>query len=151
MRGRSAVSSDEASARLGGIGVQVAEELARLTGKDCRVMVLGHLQRGGEPTADDRILATRFGCAAVRALAAGNDGQIVVLRGDGIATISMAEAAGKVRLVPTDSDLIAAARNLGISFGDEPASEPDAGAVALVELETDRPQLELVAGNHRAA
>ncbi|HSH79613.1 MAG TPA: ATP-dependent 6-phosphofructokinase [Herpetosiphonaceae bacterium] len=117
--GGSEMYVDQRSARLGGIGHYVADEIARRTGKDARVVVLGHLQRGGAPTPYDRILATRFGCAAVREIAAGNFGQIVVLRGGELSTISMEEAAGKVKLVPTESEGITAARGLGIAFGDE--------------------------------
>ncbi len=117
--GESEMYIDQSSARLGGIGHYVADEIGRRTGKDARVVVLGHLQRGGAPTPYDRILATRFGCAAVREIAAGNFGQIVVLHGGELSTISMEEAAGKVKLVPPDSEGIAAARGLGIAFGDE--------------------------------
>ena len=109
--------------RLGGMGVHVADEVARLTGKDARVVVLGHLQRGGAPTPYDRVLATRFGSAAVRELANGNFGQIVVLKGGEIGTIAMEVAAGKVKTVPPDSEQITCARALGIAFGDETLDE----------------------------
>ncbi len=127
--------------RLGGIGQHVGREIGRLTGKDTRVVVLGHLQRGGAPTPYDRVLATRFGCAAVRELANGNFGQIVVLKAGRLGTIPMAETAGKVRTVPPESDLIASARGLGISFGDEPAESLEDTAEALVNLETDIPPI----------
>ena len=126
--------------RLGGIGQYVASEIGRMTKKDARVVVLGHLQRGGAPTAYDRVLATRFGCAAVRELAAGNFGQIVVLKGSEISTISMAEAAGKVKLVPTDSEQISAARGLGISFGDETV-DPLEEVETFAALETEPPPI----------
>jgi 6-phosphofructokinase 1 len=125
--------------RLGGIGQYVANEVVRLTGKDARVVVLGHLQRGGAPTPYDRVLATRFGCAAVRELAKGTYGQIVVLKGAEITTISMAEAAGKVKRVPLDSEQIDTARSLGISFGDESPDVLEDAAEALVELEQTPP------------
>lgn len=108
---------------LGGIGSYVANEVAKRTGKDTRVVVLGHLQRGGEPTPYDRILATRFGAAAVRELAEGRYGEVVVLRGGIITTIPMAECAGKVKTVPIDDEMVRTARGLGISFGDEDVSE----------------------------
>ncbi len=127
--------------RLGGMGQYVANEIARMTGKDARVVVLGHLQRGGAPTPYDRVLATRFGCAAVRELAAGKFGEIVVLKGGELATIDMAEAAGKVKLVPTDSEQIAAARGLGISFGDEPIEALEEVAEALADVELEPPPL----------
>jgi ATP-dependent phosphofructokinase / diphosphate-dependent phosphofructokinase len=96
---------------------------------------LGHLQRGGAPTSYDRILATRFGCAAVRELAAGNFGQIVVLKGGEVSTIPMEVAAGKVKVVPVDSEQIASARNLGISLGDEDIGDIEADAEALMALD----------------
>jgi 6-phosphofructokinase len=126
--------------RLGGIGQYVASEISRLTKKDARVVVLGHLQRGGAPTPYDRILATRFGCAAIRELAAGKFGQIVVLKGAELSTIAMAEAAGRVKTVPADSEQIAAARGLGISFGDESVEEIEE-MEALAELETEPPPI----------
>ncbi len=109
----------ETTGTLGGIGQHVAIEVAKRTGKDTRVVVLGHLQRGGEPTPYDRILATRFGAAAVRELAEGRYGEVVVLRGGVITTISMMECAGKVKNVPLDDEMVRTARGLGISFGDE--------------------------------
>jgi 6-phosphofructokinase 1 len=124
--------------RLGGIGQLVAQEVGRLTGKDSRVVVLGHLQRGGAPTPYDRVLATRFGCAAVRELANGKFGQIVVLKGAELSTISMAEAAGKVKLVPADSEQVQTARGLGIAFGDEPIEAIEETTEALVELEAEQ-------------
>ena len=70
--------------RLGGIGAKVAEALEELTGQDTRVVVLGHLQRGGSPTTRDRLLALRFGAAAVRALEAGESGIMVALDPPGV-------------------------------------------------------------------
>ena len=109
---------------LGGIGQYVAQGVAERTGKDTRVVVLGHLQRGGEPTPYDRILATRFGAAAVRLLAEGRYGEVVVLRGGIISTISMAECADRVKTVPPDDEMVVASRGLGIAFGDEDVNEP---------------------------
>ncbi len=127
------------SGRLGGIGLYLADEIAKTTNKDARVVVLGHLQRGGAPTSYDRVLATRFGCAAVRELAAGNFGHIVVLKGGEIGTIPMEVAAGKVKTVPIDSEQITVARNLGISFGDEEPNEIEHETEALVALEGRSP------------
>jgi 6-phosphofructokinase 1 len=90
-----------------------------VTGKDARVVVLGHVQRGGMPTPFDRILATRFGAAAVRVLAEGRYGEVVVSKGMQISTVPMAECAGKVRTVPVEHEMIQTARGLGIAFGDE--------------------------------
>lgn len=128
---------EEETGRLGGIGLRVANEVARLTNKDARVVVLGHLQRGGAPTAYDRILATRFGAAAVRELAAGNFGQIVVLTGGEIGTISMEEAAGKVKTVPPDCEGVVCARGLGIAFGDESQDEIEEITEAIIEADSD--------------
>ncbi|GAC1364536.1 MAG: ATP-dependent 6-phosphofructokinase [Herpetosiphon sp.] len=126
--------------RLGGIGHYVAAEIGRLTGKDARVVVLGHLQRGGTPTPYDRVLATRFGCAAVRALAEGKTGEIVVLTGGEIGTISMAVAASRIKTVPPDNEQVVVARNVGISFGDENYDDFDEiEAVALEQIEAERP------------
>jgi 6-phosphofructokinase len=97
----------------------VATQVGKVTGKDARVVVLGHLQRGGMPTPFDRILATRFGAAAVRVLAEGRYGEVVVSHGTEIGTIGMPECAGKVRTVPPDYEMVRTARGLGIGFGDE--------------------------------
>ena len=104
---------------LGGIGAHVATQVGKVTGKDARVVVLGHLQRGGMPTPYDRILATRFGAAAVRVLGQGAYGEVVVSQGMEISTIPMVECAGKVRTVPADHELVQTSRALGIAFGDE--------------------------------
>ena len=109
----------EATGTLGGVGAYVAGQVGKVTGKDARVVVLGHLQRGGQPTPFDRILATRFGAAAVRVLAEGQYGVVVVSRGLEIGTIPMQECAGKVRTVPLDYEMIRTARGIGIGFGDE--------------------------------
>jgi 6-phosphofructokinase 1 len=127
--------------RLGGIGEHVANEVAELTGKDTRVVVLGHLQRGGVPTPYDRILATRFGAAAVRELAEGRYGEVVVLRGGIITTIPMLECAGRVKQVPIDDEMIRTARGLGIAFGDEDIAE--AAPEALEALELSSPAVSL--------
>jgi ATP-dependent phosphofructokinase / diphosphate-dependent phosphofructokinase len=113
----------EATGTLGGVGAHVATQVGKLTGKDARVVVLGHLQRGGVPTPFDRILATRFGAAAVRILAEGRYGEVVVSRGAQITTVSMADTAGKTRTVPPDYEMVQTARALGIAFGDE--EDPD--------------------------
>jgi phosphofructokinase-like protein len=113
----------QSTGSLGGIGEYVAREVAKHTGKDSRVVVLGHLQRGGVPTPYDRILATRFGAAAVRELAAGRYGDVVVLRGGVISTIAMKECEGKVKTVPVDDEMVVTARGLGIAFGDEDTSD----------------------------
>jgi len=81
--------------------------------------VLGHLQRGGQPTPGDRLLATRFGAAAVRAIARGERNVMVAHQASTIVTVPLESAVQERKLVPTDYDVILSARELGISFGDE--------------------------------
>jgi ATP-dependent phosphofructokinase / diphosphate-dependent phosphofructokinase len=104
-------------ARLGGIGQVVATELEARTGKECRTVVLGHLQRGGAPTAWDRQLCTRFGVSAVELIAEGCYGQMVALTHTGIEPVLLTDAINKIRTVPPDGDLVRVGRALGISFG----------------------------------
>jgi 6-phosphofructokinase 1 len=104
--------------RLGGIGVKLADEIEELTGIESRAIVLGHIQRGGSPTAFDRILATRFGDKAVHLMLNGENGVMVSLKGGTLTSVPLEKAVGKLKLVPLDSPLIASARSLGVSFGD---------------------------------
>ena len=104
--------------RLGGIGEQVAKALQESTGKDTRLVVLGHLLRGGSPTTFDRLAALRFGAAAVRALEEGQSGIMVALANSGVNYVPLAEVAGRMRCVPLDGDTLQTGRDLGISFGD---------------------------------
>lgn len=83
--------------RLGGIGTIVARELEQLTKLECRVTILGHVLRGGTPTAFDRILATRFGIAAVDAVHDGAFGEMVALQGASIERVTLAEATGELK------------------------------------------------------
>lgn len=106
--------------RLGGIAERVAIDVARLAGKESRVVVLGHLQRGGTPTAFDRMLATSYGSAAVRAIADGNLGQMVSWSCSQLTLIRLEQVVKAVKSVPREHHLIRVARDLGISFaGDE--------------------------------
>lgn len=109
---------DPAHERLGGIGDKVAHSIEQMTGKETRALVLGHLQRGGGPTTFDRLLALRFGAAAVRLVAEGKFGMMVALQPPRIVPISIADAIATPRRVPLDSDSIMTARDLGVSFGD---------------------------------
>jgi 6-phosphofructokinase 1 len=104
--------------RLGGMASQVAHAISQMTGKEVRTMVLGHLQRGGSPTTYDRLLALRFGAAAVRAIANNEFGVMVGLNNSTIVTVPLSEVVGRPRNVPLDSDTIQTARELGISLGD---------------------------------
>ncbi len=88
--------------RLGGVGQWLAEEIADRTGKESRAAVLGHIQRGGTPTAYDRVLATRFGLHAVDAVAAGDFGTMVALRGTEIVRVKLSEATAELKTVPTE-------------------------------------------------
>jgi len=105
-------------ARLGGIGAVVAAEIQKRTGKETRVCVLGHLQRGGAPTTFDRLLCTRFGAKAVQLIAEEKYGYMVALRPPDTAAVKLTEAIGRLRTVPLDGDIVQTARALGISFGD---------------------------------
>jgi 6-phosphofructokinase 1 len=104
--------------RLGGIGHKLAAELAELTGKEARTTVLGHLQRGGTPTAYDRVLATRFGARAVELARRGDFGKMVASHPPDIVPVSMSEVVGRTKTVPLTHDLIQTARAIGMSFGD---------------------------------
>jgi phosphofructokinase-like protein len=106
-------------ARLGGIGHVVANEIQARTGKETRAVVLGHLQRGGSPSAWDRQLCTRFGVSAVEQIAAENYGVMVALTPSGIAPVELSEAIDNIRTVPPDGEIVRVGRALGISFGSE--------------------------------
>ena len=85
--------------RLGGIGDRLASEIEHRTGKEARAVVLGHIQRGGTPTAFDRWLATRFGLQAVDAVAEGDFGKMMALRGTDIVRVPLAEGTAELKLV----------------------------------------------------
>ncbi|HEV7899012.1 MAG TPA: 6-phosphofructokinase [Planosporangium sp.] len=88
--------------RLGGIGQWLAGEIEARTGKEARTVVLGHIQRGGTPTAFDRVLATRFGLHAIDAAHDGDFGKMVALRGTEIARVPLAEATRELKTVPVE-------------------------------------------------
>jgi 6-phosphofructokinase 1 len=104
--------------RVGGLASRLAFEIQAATGKETRSLVLGHLQRGGTPTGYDRLLATRFGGAAVRAVAQKKWGHMVALKSPHIVTIPIADALREPRRVDPDHDVVQTARQVGISFGD---------------------------------
>lgn len=106
------------AARLGGIAERVAGEIGARTGRETRWLVLGHLQRGGTPTAYDRLIALRFGSAAVRAVEARRFGTMVALDPPRVLTVPLDEAVREIKRVPLDSDILLTARSMGISFGD---------------------------------
>jgi len=88
--------------RLGGIGQQLAAEIEKRTGKEARCTVLGHIQRGGTPTAFDRVLASRFGINAIDAVHDGEFGTMVALKGTQITRVPLAEATRELKLVPPE-------------------------------------------------
>ncbi|MFZ6711569.1 6-phosphofructokinase [Undibacterium sp. TC9W] len=104
--------------RLGGIGERLAHDLQTMTGKEARAVVLGHLLRGGSPTAFDRLSAMRFGAAAVRALDEGHSGIMVALAFPNVNYVALEEVAGRMKAVPMDSDTLQTGRDIGICFGD---------------------------------
>ncbi len=105
--------------RLGGIGRKLALDLEEGTGLECRVTVLGHIQRGGSPVPADRILATQFGCAAADLAAAGDVGKMVALRGSRVVSVDIARAVARQKLVPPDHPLIVVNKAMGVCFGNE--------------------------------
>ena len=105
--------------RLGGVGNKLAQQLEELTGIEARCTVLGYLQRGGSPTAFDRVLCTRYGVAAIEACIAGNYDVMVSLHNDSIVTVPLQDAGRKPRSVTVDNEIVKAARDIGICFGDE--------------------------------
>jgi len=105
--------------RLGGIGQKVADDVEAATGIETRTVKLGHVQRGGGPVAEDRVLATQFGNKAIELLAAGERSRLVVMKGRTVTHIPLEEAEGKQRLISPDEPLLRVARNVGTCFGDE--------------------------------
>jgi 6-phosphofructokinase 1 len=103
-------------ARLGGIGYLVGNSIGDCLGVEVRVTVLGHLQRGGQPTPRDRWLATRFGSAAVHLVAEGKWGHMAALQGTEMVAVPMAEAT-QIKYIDPDGDMVQMARGLGIVFG----------------------------------
>lgn len=104
--------------RLGGVGEKVAAELHARTGREARTVVLGHLLRGGSPTSFDRLVALRFGAAAVRALEQGLSSVMVSLAPPTVRYEPLEAAIRRMKVVPLDCDTIESARDLGIRFGD---------------------------------
>jgi len=104
--------------RIGGVGEQVARQIADCTGKETRALVLGHLQRGGMPGSYDRVIALRFGAAAVRCVERGEFGSMVALDPPDVRAVPFADALKRIKKVPVEGDVVLTARALGISFGD---------------------------------
>lgn len=104
--------------QLGGIAEQLAQKLSKLTGKESRSVVLGHLQRGGSPSTYDRLISLRFGAAAIRCIREGAFNLMVALRRNELTTIPIGDIAGKMKFIPLDSDTLRTARDIGICVGD---------------------------------
>lgn len=101
------------------VGTTVARQLRELTGIESRVTVLGHVQRGGPPTPNDRLLATKLGTAAAELLAKGKWGTMVASRGQGWKALPLEDVAGERRYVELDHPLVSSARRIGACLGDE--------------------------------
>ncbi len=104
--------------RAGSMGNLIGNAIANMSKKEVRVSVLGHIQRGGSPSPFDRILATRFGVAAVDLIAAGGFGMMVALHGGSIVSVDVAHAIGHLKSVDPQGEVVRAARAIGVSFGD---------------------------------
>jgi 6-phosphofructokinase 1 len=121
--------------RLGGIGEVLARQLKERCKVNVRVTVLGHLQRGGSPSAFDRLLASRFGTMAVHLVAQGKMGHMVALQGEDIVAVPLERAISRQKFVPLDSDYVLTALGLDICLGDTRhnilarASQPNTNAV----------------------
>lgn len=100
------------------VGQLVGEAISLISHKEVRVSVLGHIQRGGSPSPYDRVLATRFGVAAVDLIAEGGFGKMVALRASSIVAVDVAQAIGKLKAVRPDGELVRTARAIGVGFGD---------------------------------
>lgn len=115
--GKGEMYLDNKNLRLGGVGEYVRKRVEKITGKESRCVVLGHLQRGGSPNAFDRMLGTSFGACAVRALVDGKLGNMVALQANRITTVPLSEAIANIKTVNAEGQLVRTARDIGISFG----------------------------------
>jgi 6-phosphofructokinase 1 len=104
--------------RLGGMAQQVAMDIEERTGRETRHLVLGHLQRGGGPNSYDRLLALRFGAAAVKLVRDGRFGCMVALDPPDVLAVPLREAIASIKTVPVDGDIVQTARALGTCMGD---------------------------------
>ena len=104
--------------RVGGVADKLAREIQERTGKETRALILGHLQRGGGPTSYDRLLSTRFGGAAIRAIEEGKFGHMVALQSPNIVFVPIEEVLKSEKRVDPHGDIVQTARDVGISFGD---------------------------------
>jgi phosphofructokinase-like protein len=114
---RASVPGSPDPVRLGGVAHTLQAQLQPLLASEVRATVLGHTQRGGTPTAFDRVLATRFGYHAAQLVKAGTFGRMVTLQADTCQSVPLAQVAGRTRTVPADHPLLQAARGLGVCLG----------------------------------
>lgn len=104
--------------RLGGISFVLGEQLEKMIGLETRTVVMGHLQRGGSPTPFDRVLATRLGSKAIDLIIEKSYGKMVSVQGDRLGEFPLSQVAEGPRLVPENHELVIAAREIGVYFGD---------------------------------
>jgi 6-phosphofructokinase 1 len=116
--GHSTHTMQHRTIRAGSVAESLVEEIQERTGKECRLLVLGHLQRGGMPTGYDRLLAARFGAAAITAVANQRWGQMVALQSPHLVTVPIEDVIREEKRVDPSHDIVQAARYTGISFGD---------------------------------
>ena len=116
--GKSKSNRESIEMAQGGNTLSLAKQLEKLTGLESRVTILGYLQRGGTPSADDRILATRLGTACAALIHEGVHGVMLASRGDKTEPVALEEVVGKIKTVPLDHSWIESARLVGTSFGD---------------------------------
>ncbi len=115
---RATLASSPDPLRLGGVSLALQHQLQPRLASEVRSIVLGHTQRGGSPTAYDRVLATRFGYHAAQLVKAGQFGRMVALQGDRCTSVALDEVAGRNRVVPPEHALLQAARGIGVHLGD---------------------------------
>ena len=99
---------------------RLAHDLERLTRLESRVTILGYLQRGGTPSARDRVLATKLGVACSNEILNKNFGNMIAVRGDTVVPVPIAEVAGNKKFVPLDHEWVLSARKIGTCLGDKP-------------------------------
>lgn len=115
---QSSGGDEKPGTRYGGIGERIADQIRERTEHEVRTLVLGHLQRGGEPVSYDRLLALRFGAAAVELIAREEFGCMVALHPPEVEAVPLKEAVSALKRVPVEGDVVRTARALGVSFGD---------------------------------
>jgi 6-phosphofructokinase 1 len=116
-RERASLALARLNARHVGHTWQLSRKLEALTGLEARITILGYVQRGGSPTAADRLLATQLGTRCIESLEAGHSGVMVAVQGDSMVPVPLRDVAGTVKLVPPDHPWLASARRVGTCLG----------------------------------